>query len=295
MSEKSDPKTYFWPYDIFGYLLPGIIAIVPLIEFHAGVRSLVQLRYNAESIADNLVLLVAVYVVGHIISAASSFLLERCFLRLSFGYPVAQFLCGSNSGTIIRRTVMFVVNPARWGIVRWLPRRGRFSWIFSTLYSFGVWSERRLDLLPGFCHPFDPEIGKLVQTRFELRFGVQFRDWFVRRRTHEAYWTIWAYVAENMPTSYRTGMHFLELYGFCRNSCFAFLLAGLYPLCPDWGTTDASGRSLITPPIWSAGCCVCAVMLYINFTKLLRRQNDFVLRAFISERIKYQSSDSVKS
>ncbi len=53
------------------------------------------------------------------------------------------------------------------------------------------WAERRLDLLPGFCHPFDPRIARLVQERFELRFGVQFRNWFIRRRTHDVYWTIW--------------------------------------------------------------------------------------------------------
>ncbi len=294
MSDKTDPKTYFWPYDIFGYLLPGVIAIAPLIEFHSGVRALFTLRYQSESIADNIVLIVGIYVVGHIISAASSFLLERCFLRLSFGYPLAQFLCGTHAGTLPRQLSLLFVNPTRWFLIRKLPRQGRFSWMFKSLAWFAAWAERRLDLLPGFCHPFDPKIARLVQERFELRFGVQFRNWFIRRRTHEVYWTIWAYVAENMPTSYRTGMHFLELYGFCRNSSFAFFLAALYPLCPDWTTADASGRSLVTPAIWSAGCCIFALLLYVNFTKLLRRQNDFVLRAFISERIKDEPSDAPK-
>jgi hypothetical protein len=100
ISISSEPKTYFWPYDIFGYLLPGIVVIAPLIEFHSGVRSIFEARYQTESLADNVVLLIAVYVTGHIISGASSFLLERCLLRLSFGYPLNQFLCGHFAGTL---------------------------------------------------------------------------------------------------------------------------------------------------------------------------------------------------
>lgn len=27
-----DPKVYFWPYDIFGYLLPGFVVLLPLVQ-----------------------------------------------------------------------------------------------------------------------------------------------------------------------------------------------------------------------------------------------------------------------
>lgn len=282
-SINTEPKTYFWPYDIFGYLLPGSVAIAPLIAFHSGVRSVFEARYQAESIAGNVALLIVVYVVGHILSGASSFLLERCLLRLSFGYPLNQFLCGHFAGTLGRQIAIRVVNIARWPVVRELPTKGKFVWAYRSAEFVGDWAERRLDLLPGFCHPFDPRMVRLIQKRFELRFGVTFRNWSIRRRTHDVYWTVWAYIAENMPMSYRTGMHFVELYGFCRNASFAFIVVALYPLCPEWSTASLTGKTLVSDNFWMLASITCSAALYVNFTKLIRRQNDFILRAFISE------------
>jgi len=185
MTSQQDVKTYFWPYDIFGYLLPGVIALAPLIEFHSGVRAIFEARYQPESIADNLVLLVGVYVIGHIVSAASSFLLERCFLRLTFGYPLNQFLCGRFAGTSGRQLAIRIANIGRWRVFRSLPRSGKRGVMRKGIEFLGDWAERRLDLLPGFCHPFDPRIVKLIQQRFDQKFGVVFRNWSVRRRTHD--------------------------------------------------------------------------------------------------------------
>ena len=156
--------------------------------------------------------------------------------------------------------------------------------IYKIICAFASSLERRLDLLPGFCHPFDESVTDLVLSRFKTRFGIHFEKPSIHRVTHEIYWTVWAYIAENMPNFYRTGMHFLELYGFCRNSSFAFLLAALYPCIPGWNSVDPSGNPLFSQIVWFGICVFCSILLYCNFTKLLRRQNDFVLRAFISER-----------
>jgi hypothetical protein len=284
MSDKIEPKTYFWPYDIFGYLLPGVIAIAPLITFHDVIRSFFKTRYQSESIADNIVLLVAIYVVGHIISAASSLLLERGLLRLSFGYPLSQFLGRKDSGTIFRNLVLHLASPNRWFLLSRLPRTGRLSFFYKSICVIAPTLERRLDLLPGFCHPFDDSVTDLVLSRFKMRFGIHFEKPSIHRVTHEIYWTVWAYIAENMPNSYRTGMHFLELYGFCRNSSFAFLLAAFYPYIPGWNSVDPSGKPFFSQLVWTIICVLCSILLYSNFTKLLRRQNDFVLRSFISEK-----------
>ena len=40
MSDGAGSKVYFWPYDIFGYLLPGIIVWAPLMQFHGSIRRL---------------------------------------------------------------------------------------------------------------------------------------------------------------------------------------------------------------------------------------------------------------
>lgn len=231
---------------------------------------------------------------GHIISAASSFLLERCLLRLTFGYPLNQFLCGRFAGTLGRRFAIRVANVGRWQIVRKLPTNGFRGLIKRSLNFVGDWAERRLDLLPGFCHPFDPRIARLVQKRFEERFDVTFKNWSIRRRTHDVYWTVWAYIAENMPTSYRTGMHFVELYGFCRNASFAFLVVALYPYCPEWSTASLTGNALVSNQLWTACSVICSLALYVNFTKLIRRQNDFIIRAFVSEQIVGEPSDETE-
>ena len=33
MKDLTDTKLCFWPYDISGYLLPGFVVMIPLIEF----------------------------------------------------------------------------------------------------------------------------------------------------------------------------------------------------------------------------------------------------------------------
>lgn len=288
MSDRGDPRTYFWPYDIFGYLLPGIIAVAPLLEFQSNLRELFKERYQADSIMDNLVLIVGVYVIGHLISAAASFLLERVLLRLTFGYPLGQFICGRFAGTAPRRFVLELTHAYRWRAVRWTNKPGFPGVPFRCFRAVCEFCERRLDLLPGPCHAYDPKITRLIQKRFAEHFGVEFRNWSVRRRVHEVYWTVWAFVAERMPMAYRSAMHFLEIYGFCRNSCLAFLLAATYPLCPGWSATSDSQTVIISSVSWSLACGVAALLMYINFTKLIRRQNDFMIRAFIS----YESSKS---
>ncbi len=79
-------KVYFWPYDIFGYLFPGLLLTGFLLIIDNIQAWLIQI--TGEGIPYWLSILVISYVIGHIISACSSLLLERLILRkLLGGYP----------------------------------------------------------------------------------------------------------------------------------------------------------------------------------------------------------------
>ncbi|MEM6469736.1 MAG: hypothetical protein AAF802_09315 [Planctomycetota bacterium] len=282
MRDHLDARTYFWPYDFFGYLLPGVIVLVPLLQFQNHARQLFENRYQADSIIDNVVLLVSVYVLGHLVAAAASLILERIVLQLSFGYPLEQFFCGAFAGPLPRRLALRCTRFHSWKAIRNFNCVPKLRSFHAWLESMGEWLERRLDLIPGYCHCYDPRITRLIRRRFADEFGVEFRNWSIRRRTHEVYWLIWAFVAEKMPSAYRSSMHFLELYGFCRNACFAFLVLAMYPLCPGWNVAADGSTPLVSTATWSITCIVIASLLYANFAKLIRRQNDFMMRAFIA-------------
>ena len=120
MKDLTDTKLYFWPYDIFGYLLPGFVVMIPLIEFNTRVRGLFTERFSETSILDVEAIVGVAYTLGHIVAALSSLVLERFVLKFSHGYPGTQ---------------VFVIEPAR------RPR----------------WKAFILFFFPGHCHPYPPQ------------------------------------------------------------------------------------------------------------------------------------------
>jgi len=281
MSEIPNHRTYFWPYDIFGYLLPGIIVVAPLTQFNISVRRVIEERYQRESITDNLALLIVCYVVGHLISAVSSIALEHTLLRYTFGYPVSQSLgCPSREAFLsrMRHGILRAENrkPVEGIAVSRIRRWCRRAWIM--LFGF---LRKIVELLPGFVPPYDGKFTKTLTKHFDEQFGVSHEDWALNRRSHDLFWTTQAYVMEVMPQVNHTSMHFVELYGFSRNACMALLICCTLPWCPEWDFSVCCGMEL-PESAWLATCFVSAIFMYCNFTKLIRRQNDLVLRAFVA-------------
>jgi hypothetical protein len=123
-------------YSIFGYLLPGLFfTLLYIIDFDL---SLIFREYSKgniislESLSDmpnvrtNLLLsyfsngtfsdfkfipfliyLFLCYLLGHIISACSSLILERLLIKEFFGYPTALLVNAPNTGCIMRKCWMF--------------------------------------------------------------------------------------------------------------------------------------------------------------------------------------------
>ena len=283
MSDGSGSKVYFWPYDIFGYLLPGIIVWAPLMQFHGSIRSIIENRYQPDSLPDNVMLVVMCYVTGHLIAAVSSMLLERGLLRLTFGYPLVQFLGEYSKGPFLRRVLMKFTRAHQWKRVAWMKDKWWSKYPFAIAKSVLDFLRRRLDWLPGFVHPLDKQFVDSLNTHFREQFDIDCPDWTINRRSHDMFWTLQAYIMETMPQAYRSSMHFVELYGFSRNACMGFLIAAFFPWCPEWQISLCCGVEFPNG-VWTPACLIAAAIMYLNFTKLIRRHNDLLLRAFVASK-----------
>jgi hypothetical protein len=227
----SSKKHYFWGYDIFGYLSPG--ALFALIAAKSNSWIYDQLAGHWKNpkmdlginIVDIVVLLFFVYILGHIISGISSFILERLILRHTLKYPTYR--------------------------------------MFNETKVSGFWRF----FFPGYFRPYSKEFRTSIVERYQDRFPQ------LVARTHDLFWVCFSWISINHPTAYRRSTHFLELYGFSRNICMSFILIACLPILPEWtGFVDwwvLSGVSLVI-----------AVIMFINYTKLLRRLNDEVYRGF---------------
>ena len=91
---------------------------------------------------------------------------------------------------------------------------------------------------------------------------------------HDRFWLAWEYISLHHSTGYRRATHFLELYGFSRNTSVSFLLLCLLPLIRDWHINYNTQS-------WVGFSLSAAFFLFLNYVKLLRRMNDEVYRAFV--------------
>ncbi|TWU51505.1 hypothetical protein [Rubripirellula reticaptiva] len=285
---------YFWPYDIFGYFLPGVVALAPLTQFHTDIRAIIVARFQTTSWVDIAMLCIVAYVLGHIIAAVSSWLLERVLLKYTFGYPVIQLFCGYNSGPWLRKSAAAITELHKRAPFKWLRDKGGLHWAFRLSRFTSRNCRPLLDLIPGFVHLYDSTYRKALERKFRRLCDVEYPDWSIKRRSHDLFWTVQAYSMEHMPTVYRSSMHFVELYGFSRNTSLAFLIVALYPLCPDWDTS-VNGSQPIETWVWSTCCGVASFAMYVNFVKLLRRHNDLLLRAFVANARIDEPSDAPES
>jgi hypothetical protein len=123
-------------------------------------------------------------------------------------------------------------------------------------------------LFPGYFRPYTHSFKQLLRARMKGEFGAELED------NHDTFWLAWSFVCANSPVAYRRSTHFLELYGFSRNMSMSFLL-----LVPS--TWFALWTNAMNGYVWSIGASVAAWLLFVNYTKLLRRLNDEVYRAFV--------------
>src|SRR5689334_10923307 len=83
-------KTAFWPYDVFGYLIPGVVVIASFTLSNSTISHSVSTHFDFERLHDVALAAGLAYLVGHAVAALSSRLLERLLLRRLWDYPTAN-------------------------------------------------------------------------------------------------------------------------------------------------------------------------------------------------------------
>ena len=256
MEDPKDPKLYFWRYDIFGYLLPGFVVIVPLIEFNKNVRSLFTERFSESSILDVLTMVGVAYTLGHVIAAISSLFLERCVLKYTHGYPGTQVFVSDRE------------KKPRWK-------------------AFLLWC------IPGECHSYPTQFIHRYFLLYNNIFNQSIESTKESRVADDLFWNCSLYDSVHHPSGFRIAQHFVELYGFARNTCMSLIVIMFYPLFPGWKLSFTRGET-VAGWTWSIGVFLAAYFMYGNYTKLLRRQNDHIFRSFFvsaSEDAKVKDSE----
>jgi hypothetical protein len=226
MKEESS-KVSFWAYDIFGYLLPGLVLIAGFAKSNQWVYENIHKHWSSGSYADYAIILGIAYTIGHIVSGLSSFILERLLLRHILKYPTQQMFKESDNTS-------------------------KYIKLF----------------FPGYFRPYSKGFQKSVKDKIKKEFDIEPSE------EHDIFWLSWSFVCANHPVAYKRATHFLELYGFSRNMSMSFLM-----LVPS--TWFASWTNTINGYFWSLGALFAAWILFVNYTKLLRRLNDEVYRAFV--------------
>lgn len=104
---ESGIRTYFWAYDIFGYLLPGLLMLFALTYPNQRGRMLLdEVWSNAGRLQSAVLILFACYAAGHLVAAISSWFLERQILRNAIRYPTEHLFASTEGGNWLTRILL---------------------------------------------------------------------------------------------------------------------------------------------------------------------------------------------
>lgn len=243
MKPADVPRINLWPYDIFGYLLPGALFLTAVAIGTSDLSDQIRATWNTKHWSNILLVVFGAYLTGTAIAALSSYLLERVLLRTGWYYPTARFYPNPEAkpALLALRTVM---------------RRLKIVTVIS----------------PGYRKEYSPEMVKLTEDALTGIFGSTLRD------DHDRFWLSWEYITLHHPIAYKRANHFLELYGFSRNSTMALLLVAGLPFLDRWQAWSCPMNWWT----WSALSTLLAIVFYSNYTNVLRRMNNEVYRGLVA-------------
>lgn len=141
MDEKA--KIYFWPYDIFGYLLPGLVLLALCARANSWAYDVYAQYWHGGAWQNVVVIIGFAYVVGHIIAAASSLVVERVLLKHTLGWPTQRLFAREAPSHRFAKLVLWFV--------------------------------------PGYERAYSADFQRLVLRELERQFGAaseDFHDWF---------------------------------------------------------------------------------------------------------------------
>ena len=134
-------------------------------------------------------------------------------------------------------------------------------------------------LVPSYTRPYS----QAFQTHFDQAFKSEFK--LSPEDAHDRFWLCWSFNSLHHPAAYSRGTHFLNLYGYARNIAMALFLTMLVPVLPGWT------RPMPTQA-WVIASFVSGYVMFLSYTKLLRRLNDETYRGFfVISRAKHRSKE----
>ena len=238
------PRITFWPYDLFGYMLPGATFLTGIALGNSRASTFLMSLWSSDKPANYILLAFLAYMAGNCISAISSLVIEAHLLQWTFKYPSARLFPSKKESA-----------RSLWGHVR--------HWI--------GWLGKRI--APNYCNAFPEDFQKSVRDTFKQVFDTDFAS------SRDRFWSTWSFISLHHPAAYRRGSHFVELYGFSRNTCMSFILIAALPIfsLPPFETW--------TPPTdlrnWVWPSLIAALFFFANYLKLIKRMDDEMYHAFI--------------
>lgn len=188
----------FWPYDIFGYFVPGLVLLFSALMTNEKIQTVVTIDKLANTAGTNFVLVLIwvflIYIGGHIVASLSSNILERLLVNYYFKLPTDWFFFIDKKEFVGRRFVINLIG---------------------------------LD----YCEPYSVEFKKLFWTKYKKTFGIK------AKHKSDVFWLCQEWLPLSHPAAYKNAMHFLELYGLSRNTCMSFIMIMFLPYLPGWNST----------------------------------------------------------
>lgn len=262
-------KSPFTFYDVFGYLMPGLMFIALwLVEYDVG--DLMNYYVNNEHCPNSFdnysldftedlkidyvisffswggegdfkfipffLFLLLTYLMGHVIAAMSSFLLEKQFVKRFLGYP----------SILLFEEKEWEFNQSwktLWGILNHVHRF--ILWTFSD-----------------FLKIYSPNLRTEMQDLIRKRFGedVMIENYF---------WLCFSDIAKYNSVAYSRVLHFLNLYGFARNVTMSILLYVAFRFSVYFILgSDLNAYNFILLGVY----LVVSFIMFWNYLKLFRRQ-----------------------
>ncbi len=260
-------KIPFTLYDLFGYLLPGLLffALFPITYDFSKIIDiaseyirtgnycernflLLQIR-DTLSISPWLLLFYCIliaYLVGHVIAALSSLILERIFVEKFLKYPAAN---------------MFGIRKYQ----GWLE-----NFIFKTINRIRGWKHIKKIIFSNYRRSYSEDFRESFEKTFKETFDLKVND------QSDIFWLCFSFVGQNCPITFQRASHFLNLYGFTRNLSMMFFLFGITMVILESTNSIPIKWWLISIYLFLG------LSFFWQYLKFFRRLNDEVYRGFVS-------------
>lgn len=276
-------KMDFWPYEIFGYLTPGAFLTAVISINNQTARSVLLTIKSDHGVTASLAVFVVVsYVLGHMVSALSSLLLERIIVSNFLRYPTSILLRLKNNDRSIlsclgQRVMAF--KPFSWlrftAIIR-LASKNHMTvtrWIVLKTLRFQPlqWLAYRIVV-----RGYDRAYPETMCTALIDKFCEVFKFDKGEVDEHSIYWHCWQWALLRADERlYKYGFHFIDLYGFCRNTSMVLLLLVIMPSYADADTIMSRSDAY-----WRLIFFISGILMFGNYARLMRRHNDVIYRSF---------------